>query len=102
MFLSGGNPHLTSWFGRVEICPTQNSKISEPPPTSKIRWATYYQVSAIEPPTIYIHTPSTKVLGVRECVKSPTLNNRWHEDMFVSGDNVHLTNQLCRVELGPT
>jgi hypothetical protein len=42
------------------------------------------------------------VLGVRECVKSPTLNNRWHEDMFVSGDNVHLTNQLCRVELGPT
>jgi hypothetical protein len=35
-------------------------------------------------------------------VKSPTLNKRRPEDMFISGGSPHFTSRFCRVELGPT
>ncbi|KEH21193.1 hypothetical protein MTR_8g099270 [Medicago truncatula] len=53
----------------------------------KIHWATCYQVSAIEPPTIYVHEPSPRVLVVRGCVKSPNVG--------ISGGNPHLTSRIC-------
>jgi hypothetical protein len=42
------------------------------------------------------------VLGLRAGVKSPTLDGRWPEDMFINGDNPHLTSRFCRVELSLT
>lgn len=55
--------------------------------------------SAIKPPTIYIHAPSPIGLDVRDCVKSLTLNSVWHEHMFISEDNPHLSSWNCRDEL---
>ena len=63
-------------------------------------WATCYQVSAIGPPTIYVHEPSSIVLVVRGCVKSPTSNRRWSYNVFISGSNHHLTSRFRKDELG--
>jgi hypothetical protein len=35
-------------------------------------------------------------------VKSPTLDERWLEDMFISRGNPHLTSWFRKIELGPT
>ncbi|AET02422.2 transmembrane protein, putative [Medicago truncatula] len=64
-------------------------------PLSKIHWATCYQVSAIRPPTVYVHEPS-------ECVKSPTSDTTWPDNVFISGGNHHLANRFCGVVLGST
>jgi len=32
-------------------------------------------------------------------VKSPTLDRRWSDNVFISGGNLHLTNRFCGVVL---
>jgi len=49
--------------------------------------------------TIYVNEPSPIVLVVRGCVKSPTLDMTWPDNMFISGDNPHLTSRFCKDEL---
>jgi len=69
---------------------------------SEIHWAIYYQVSAIGSPTIYVHEPSPIVLVVRVCVKSPTSDMTWPDNVFISEVNPHLISWFCGVVLGPT
>jgi len=67
----------------------------------KIHWATCYQVSAIGPPTSYVHEPGSIVLVVRGCVKCPTSDRRWPDNVFISEGNPHLKSRFCGVVLGP-
>jgi len=97
VFISGGNPHLTSRFCKYELGPKFQHGIRA---SSKICWAICYLVSAIGPPTIYVHKPSPIVLVVRGCVKSLTSDRRWSNNVFISGGNPHLTSQFCKYELG--
>ncbi|AES59223.1 hypothetical protein MTR_1g015900 [Medicago truncatula] len=69
---------------------------------SKIHWTTCYQVSAIEPPTIYVNEPSPIVLVVRGGVKSPTSDRTWHDNVFISRGNHHLTSRFYGIVLGTT
>jgi hypothetical protein len=64
----------------------------------------------VEPPAIrfplldhppFIHAPCPIMLGVRVGIKCPTPDARWHEEVFISGGNPHLTSRFCRTELGP-
>ncbi|KEH25248.1 hypothetical protein MTR_6g016695 [Medicago truncatula] len=65
-------------------------------------WVTCYQVSAIGPPTIYVHEPSPIVLVVRGGVKSLTSDMTWPDNVFISGGNPHITSRFCGVVLDPT
>lgn len=42
------------------------------------------------------------MLGMKECIKSSSSNNMWHEHMFIIGGNRHLTSQFCNVDLDTT
>lgn len=91
------NIHLISRFCKAEL----DFKFLQGIITSvQINWNTYYQVSAIEPLTIYVHKPTSKVLVVRECLKEFHIENMT-EHVFISGDNPHFTNRFYRVVLVP-
>jgi hypothetical protein len=73
-------------------------------------WYSEPHPRSVDPPAIrfplsghpsFILAPSPIMLGVRVCIKSPTLDARWHEEVFISGGNYHLKSQFCRIELGP-
>jgi len=100
VFISGGNPHLISRFCRIVLGPTTISKMVSEPLQDPL--GHYYQVSTIRSPTIYVHEPSSIMLVVRRCVKSPTLDRTWSDNVFISGGNLHLTSRFCGVVLGPT
>ena len=67
----------------------------------KIRWVTCYQVFIIGAPTIYVHAPDVQSSAWWGVLKSLTLDKRWFDNMFISGENPHLTSQFCGVMLGP-
>ncbi|RHN60197.1 hypothetical protein MtrunA17_Chr4g0022961 [Medicago truncatula] len=100
MFISGDNFHLTSRFCGVVLGPTTISKmVSEP-----LQDPLDYLLSGfhIEPRTIYVHEPSPIVLVVRGCVKSPTSDMTWPDNVYINGGNPQITNRFCGVVLGPT
>jgi len=97
VFISGGNPHITSQF--CGVVTTISKMVSEHLQDSL---GHLLSGSAIGPPTIYVHEPSPIVLVVRGCVKSPTSDRTWHDKEFISGSNPHLTSRFCGVVLGPT
>ena len=89
VFISGGNHRITSRFCGVVLGPTTIFKMLSQPLQDP--WIICYQVSAIGPPTIYVHEPSPIVLVVMECVKSPTSDRTWPDNVFIRGGNPHLT-----------
>jgi len=100
VFISGGNPHLTSRFCGVVLDPTTISKMVSEPLQDPL--GHLLSGSAIGPPTIYVHEQSPIVLVVRGCVKSPTSDRTWPDNVFISGGNPHLTSRFCGIVLGPT
>ncbi|XP_058756858.1 disease resistance protein RUN1-like [Vicia villosa] len=67
----------------------------------KIRWATFYGFRYRATRHLFPRS-SCLVLGVRGCVKSPTLDNIWPGHVLISGGNPHPISRFCRDELGPT
>ena len=100
MFISGGNPHHTSRFCGVVLCPTTISKIVSKPLQDPLG----HILSGFRYRTTHHLCPCFRfsVLSVRGCVKSPTSNKRWPDNVFISGGNPHLTSRFCGVVLGPT
>jgi len=62
---------------------------------------TCYQIFVIGPPITYVYEPNSIMLVVRGCVRSLTSDRRWHDNVFISGVNPHLTIWFCGVMLGP-
>src|SRR4051812_19579393 len=100
VLISGGNPHPTSRFCRVELgLTTLFNMVSRA--SFKIRWATFHGFRYRATHHLFPRS-SCLVLGVRGCVKSPTSDNIWPEHVLISGGNPHPTSRFCRVELGLT
>jgi len=100
VFISGGNPHITSWFCGVVLGSTTISKmVSEPLQDSLGHLLSGFRYRAL---TIYVHEPSPIVLVVRGFVKSLTSDMRWSNNVFICGRNPHHTSRFCGVVLGLT
>jgi hypothetical protein len=48
------------------------------------------------------YAPNVQVLGMRGCIKSPTLAERWPEHIFISRVNPHLTTRFYKIEIRST
>jgi len=83
VFISGSNPHLTSRFCGVVLGPTMISKmVSEP-----LQDPFGHLLSGFRYRTTHHLCPRTKPNGAgREgCVKSPTSDRTWPDNVFISG-----------------
>jgi len=99
MFISGGNPHLTSWFCEIVLSPTTIFKMV----SEHLQDSLGHMLSGFCYGLTYHLCPRTKLncAGCEGCVKSPTSNRRLY-NMFISGDNPHLISRFYGNVLGLT
>ena len=100
LFISRGNPHLTSRFCGVVLGPTTISNMVSGPlhdSLGHLLSGFRYRV------TRYLCSRfRCAILSVRGCVKSLASVRSWSDNLFISGGKPHLTSRFCGVVLGPT
>ncbi|AES81825.1 hypothetical protein MTR_7g101000 [Medicago truncatula] len=67
-------------------------------------WELGHLLSGFRYRTTHHLCPRTKPnsAGREGCVKSPTSDRTWLDNVFIRRDNLHLTNRFCGIVLDPT
>jgi len=90
VFISGGNPHLTSWFYGVELGPTTNSK-------KNINYILSACKSIVFCSKFYSLRPKLyDVLGISHVLRN-VINFLWERDIMSCFTNLSLINDMGKI-----